>query len=61
MIDVDSEIGNVVVVVPVTCPSQLSVAVGAVSSVISHCAVKSGKGSISGTEAIVSIITTSCI
>ena len=38
----DVIIGSVVVVKPVIIPSQLSVAVGGVSAVNSHCAVSDG-------------------
>ncbi len=47
-------IGNVVVVVPVTVPAQLSVAVGAVSDATSHSAVTSVRVVSSGTGATLS-------
>ena len=48
---VDAVIGSVVVVTPVIIPSQLSVAVGAVNAVNSHCSVSCGNGSKSANGA----------
>ena len=47
--------------VTVTTPPQLSVAVGAVKLVTSHCAVTSANVARSATGAVVSVITTSCV
>ena len=51
-------IGSVVVVTPVIAPSQLSVAVGGVSAVNSHCAVSCGSEAESAKGGSVSCITT---
>ena len=56
---VEAVIGSVVVVTPVIVPSQLSVAVGGVSAVYSHCAVRCGSEAESANGASVSCITTS--
>ena len=55
-----TEIGKVVVVVPVIVPMQLSVAVGAVTEFTSHMSTKSGKLVISAIGAIVSASITFC-
>ena len=47
-------IGSVALCVPVTTPSQLSVAVGAVNEATEHSAVTSDKVAISGTGAVMS-------
>ena len=56
---VEAVIGSVVVVTPVIAPSQLSVAVGGVNAVNSHCAVSCGSeaesangGSVSCTKTV---------
>ena len=54
-------IGNVALLLTVTTPPQLSVAVGAVSAVTSHCAITSASVALSATGAVVSVITTSCV
>ena len=57
----DAVIGSVVVVTPVIIPSQLSVAVGGVNDVNSHCAVSCGSEAKSANGGSVSCITTSCV
>ena len=54
-------IGRLVVVVPVTVPEQLSVAVGAVRLVTLHSAVTSDNEGSFTTGAVVSSITTFCV
>ena len=51
-------IGKLALLVTVTLPAQLSVAVGAVRLVTLHCAVTSAKLDASATGAVVSFITT---
>ena len=58
---VEAVIGSVVVVTPVIAPLQLSVAVGGVSAVNSHCAVNGGSEAKSATGTSVSCIKTSCV
>ena len=58
---VDAVIGSVVVVTPVIAPSQLSVAVGGVNAVNSHCAVSCGSEAESANGGSVSCITTLCV
>ena len=58
---VDVVIGNVVVVIPVIIPSQLSVAVGGVSAVNSHCATSGGSEAKSVNGESVSCIKTACV
>ena len=55
---VDAVIGSVVVVTPVIAPSQLSVAVGRVNDVNSHCAVSCGSEAESANGGSISCITT---
>ena len=54
-------IGNVVPVVPVIVPAQLSFAVGGVSDVTEHCAVIFGKVATFGTGGVVSSISIVCV
>ena len=58
---VEAVIGSVVVVTPVIAPLQLSVAVGGVSAVNSHCAASCGSEAESANGGSVSCITTSCV
>src|SRR5690606_5596054 len=55
---VEVVIGKIVVVVPVTVPRQLSVAVGRVIVASSHCSVIAGSEAKSATGAVVSAMTT---
>jgi hypothetical protein len=60
---VDAVIGKIASLVTVTIPEQLSVAVGAITSIskTSHCAVISAKAITSGVGAVVSLITIFCV
>jgi hypothetical protein len=58
---VEVVMGSVVVVTPVIGPSQLSIAVGGVNAVNSHCAVSGASEAESGTGGVVSCIITSCV
>ena len=54
-------IGSIASCVPVIAPAQLSVAVGAVKEVTSHCAVMSDKVATSATGSVTSSMITFCV
>ena len=54
-------IGGVTFVVPMTVPSQLSVAVGAVSEAICEQSSSVGRSATAGTGSVVSAMVTSCV
>ena len=54
-------IGNVVVVVPVIVPAQLSVAVGAIGALTVHSSVRSARLTMSGTGETASVTSTVCV
>ena len=58
---VEVVIGNVVVATPVIIPSQVSVAVGGVSAINSHCAVSCASEAKSANGVSVSSIKISCV